>query len=367
MHRERPNVLLVPDLALERWPSMDRYAAELARHLPGLDVPPEARRLGGPRYLARYVRYPRALRRYRPRLVHIADHSYAHCLAAFPGVPSVVTIHDLYPLHVLEQRSGGARAAGRDALLRRVMGWVRRADGWIAGSRFTAGEAVRLLGLPAERIVTVGYGVDGAFAARPADAVLSQRREAWARACGGPAQTARVVLHVGSCEPRKDVETAIGALARLRAGGLDAILVQIGGRFSAVQRWMIAEAGMERFLVQEYRVTEEALVAAYHAADVLVMPSTYEGFGLPAIEAQAAGLPVVTTGAGGLADAVGDVALLAPEGNADAFAEALARVCTDGATRSRLITAGRERAAGFTWDAVAHRTAEVYAELVKAS
>ena len=180
-----PGVLLVPDLALERWPSMDRYAAELARHLPGLDVPPEAQRLGGPRYLARYVRYPRALRRYRPRLVHIADHSYAHCLAAFPGVPSVVTIHDLYPLHVLEQRSGGARAAVRDALLRRVMGWVRRADRWIAGSRFTAGEAVRLLGLPAERIATVGYGVDEAFAhvtvsptALPADDMVFTARAA---------------------------------------------------------------------------------------------------------------------------------------------------------------------------------------------
>ena len=52
-------------------------------------------------------------------------------------------IHDLYPLHLLEQRGGGARAAVRDALLRRVMGWVRRADRWITGSRFTASEAVR--------------------------------------------------------------------------------------------------------------------------------------------------------------------------------------------------------------------------------
>jgi len=241
-----------------------------------------------------------------------------------------------------------------------VMRWVRRADRWIAGSSFSAGEAVRLLGLPANQIVTVGYGVDAAFAARPAEAVLSVRRAAWTRASGVSATTARVVLHVGSCEPRKDVETAIRALSRLRAGGLEAILVQIGGRFSSPQRRLIADEGVERCLVQEDGVTEEALVAAYHAADALVLPSTYEGFGLPALEAQAAGLPVVTTGAGGLADAAGDVALLAPAGDAHAFAEALARVCADASLRERLIAAGRARAATFTWDAVAHRTAEVY-------
>jgi len=75
--------LLVPDLALEGWPSMDRYAAELARRL-DVEVPREAAMPGGGRYLSRYVLYPRALRRYRPAIVHIADH--AHCLRAFPGV-----------------------------------------------------------------------------------------------------------------------------------------------------------------------------------------------------------------------------------------------------------------------------------------
>jgi len=357
------DVLLVPDLALERWPSMDRYAGELARRIPGSTVPAEAGRLGGPRYLARYVRYPRALRRYRPQLVHVADHSYAHCLAAFPDVPSVVTIHDLYPLHVLEMGSRGPRAALRDALLRRVVRWVTRADRWIAGSRFTAGEAMRLLGLPEGRTDVIGYGVDEAFAKRPPEAVVAARRDGWARACGARAETVRVVLHVGTCEPRKDVETAIRALARLRAGGCDAVLVQIGGRFSAAQRRLAAEQGVTAFLVQEERVSEDALVSAYHASDVLVMPSTYEGFGLPALEAQAAGLPVVTTGVGGLADAAGDAALLAPAGDGAAFSDAIARACTDFGLRDGLIAAGRERASRLTWADAAARTAEVYDRL----
>ena len=74
---------------------MDRYVHEVSGRLPEAEVPEAALALRGPRYLARYVRYPRALRNYHPQAVHVADHSYAHCLSAFRGVPSVITIHDL--------------------------------------------------------------------------------------------------------------------------------------------------------------------------------------------------------------------------------------------------------------------------------
>ncbi|OGT93968.1 MAG: hypothetical protein A2083_05715 [Gemmatimonadetes bacterium GWC2_71_9] len=356
-------VLLVPDLALERWPSMDRYAAELARRLPDVEVPAEAATLRGARYLARYVRYPHALERYRPALVHVADHSYAHCLRAFPGTPSVVTIHDLYPLSVIGRRQRGPRALVRDMLLTWVVTWVRRASRWIAVSEFTAREAVALLGLPRERISVIGNGVDEAFFQRPADAALTARRHLWLGPIPRSApEVRRVILHVGNCEPRKNVEAAILALGLLRRRGADAVLVQIGGRFTHAHHAAIDAAGVEGFVRQEPQVDEAALVAAYYAADALVLPSTYEGFGLPALEAQAAGLPVVTSGAGGLAEAAGDASVTVEGANPPALADALALVLTDPALRAGLIERGSRRAHSHTWDAAAAKVRAAYDE-----
>ena len=354
-------VLLVSDLALERWPSMDRYAAELARRVPGLSRPEEALALAGPRYWTRYVRYPRALRRYRPDLIHVADHSYAHCLSAFPGVPSVLTIHDLFPLHVLAAGGRSARNIVRDALLRWVLGWVRRASRWIAVREFTAVEVRRYLDVPPESVRVVPLGVDERFATPPLAAAVAERRRGWLGAGAGP--KTYVLLHVGNCSPRKNVEAAIKALGVLRRDGVDARLVQIGGRFERSHHRAIAASGVEGYVRQETAVTEESLVAAYYAADAMVLPSTYEGFGLPALEAQAAGLPVVTSGAGGLAEAVGEAGLVTATEPAP-LATSLAQALTDAATRTTLIQRGLLHARTMTWDRTASATRAVYAELV---
>jgi glycosyltransferase involved in cell wall biosynthesis len=95
-------------------------------------------------------------------------------------------------------------------------------------------------------------------------------------------------------------------------------------------------------------------------ASVLAYPSLYEGFGLPPLEAMAAGVPVVATRAGGVPEVVGDAAELVVPGDAAALARALARVIDDDDVRARLVASGRIRAAAFTWASAAASMMELY-------
>jgi glycosyltransferase involved in cell wall biosynthesis len=341
---------------------MDRYAEALARNLPEVSLAPEARTVRGPRYWARYVGYPRALRRHHPSLVHILDHSYGHCLSAFPDARTVVTIHDLWPLHVRRRGDPGLRSRLRDHLLKRSLALVATASHWIAASTAIADEAAADLGLARERITVIPNGVDAKhFSPDPAGS--SGRRTAWQQraACGD----VPIVLHVGSCEPRKNVEALVLAAAALRRGGQDCLVVQIGGRFTPAQRALIARVKLEDRVLQEHGVSDEALAEAYRSADLLVLPSTYEGFGLPVLEAMAAGLPVLTSGASGLREAGGDAATVADPADSVDFAGAIGALLADSDRRSQMRAAGLVRASQCTWDRTAAAVRAVYDDVLR--
>ena len=356
--------LLVRDLALERWASMDRYAAALAARIPRAEVPGEWR-MTGERFTTRYWRYPRALRRYHADLVHVLDHSYAHCLRAFPGTPAVVTVHDLLPLRVLAEGDRGLRGRVRDALLRWVLRWVEQADRVIVSTQFTAREVEHYLRLPPDRIRVIPYGVEGHFFMRPLEELCAARRQGWLDAAPHGARPA-ILLHVGSCHPRKNLEAAITALGILRERGVDALLVQVGGEWAESHRAAMRAARVEDRVIQEAGATEDKLVAAYCAADVLVMPSSFEGFGLPVVEAMAAGLPVVSSGAGGLREVIADAGIVTGAVSAEPLADEVARLLADPALRQDLSARGRNRAAELTWDKAAQATLAVHRELVPA-
>ncbi len=172
-----------------------------------------------------------------------------------------------------------------------------------------------------------------------------------------------MVLHVGSTVERKNVPLVIHTVARLRAEA-DAYLLQVGGRFSNDQQQLIERLGLKRFVRTAPLADESTLRRAYRAADVLLFPSLYEGFGYPVIEAFASGLPVVTSGAGGLKEVGGDAVVVVEGRDPGAYVEALESLSDDALRREELVERGRARARTFTWQRTAEQTADVYRSLL---
>src|SRR5258705_400961 len=393
-------VLLVPDLPLERWPSMDKYAHRLHDWLessnPGFDVrlaahigalteelkdgrgnrssgafvrwwtqPVDPSRivlpgpLHGPhRYAARHFFYPWRVKREAKRadLVHILDHSYAHMLPSARKRPVVVTVHDLMPVIVLRSPTDGWREGVRNRFLRQALKALRQADAYIVGTEWLKSELATWLG-DDRRVRVIPFGVDRAFFGESQSARERGRRD-WRIP-----EDAFVVLHVGSTVDRKNVPLVINTVARLRQHS-DVYLLQVGGRFTAEQEQLIDRLDLRRAVRSVAAADETTLRRAYRAADVLLFPSLYEGFGFPVLEAFASGLPVVTSGAGGLKEVGGDAAVVVEGRDPAAYVEALEALSEDTDRREELIDKGWARARHFTWQRTATQTGDVYREFL---
>ncbi len=390
-------VLLVPDLPLERWPSMDRYAhrlydwlestdpgfeVRLAAHIGELvrektdgrssggyprwwtqDVDPTSLVLPGPlrepqRYAARYFLYPWWLRgeAKRARLVHILDHTYAHMVTHVHRRPAVVTVHDLMPVIILRSPTDGWREGIRNRFLRQSLEALRLAHAYVVGTEWLKGELATWLG-DDRRITVVPFGVDRAFFSE-APGARARGRADWRIP-----DEAFVVLHVGSTVERKNVPLVIQTLARLRVEA-DAYLLQVGGRYTGDQEQLIDRLGLRRYVRSVPFADETTLRRAYRAADVLMFPSLYEGFGFPVLEAFASGLPVVTSGAGGLKEVGGDAVVVVEGRDPTAYVQALEALSDDPEQRDSMIARGRMRAREFSWQQTALLTAEVYRKLL---
>lgn len=261
-------------------------------------------------------------------------------------VPTVVTVHDLAIVRMPGIKPWRDRQAYRTA--RRT---TRAAERVIAVSEDTARELERLWGISGPRVAVIPNGVDDCF--RPGDrpAAKDAVHRRWRIAPHDP-----LVLFVGTMEPRKGLDVLLEAARGADRKGLPWRFVLAGAPGYQSGSLLSEAARLERWHAIG-AVTEPELVDLYRAADVLVCPSLYEGFGITPLEAMACGTPaVIAANSGGLVETSGAAAVVVAVRTGEAWLAAILEAVT---RRAELQALGHRHAARFRWPAVAGRTADV--------
>jgi glycosyltransferase involved in cell wall biosynthesis len=274
---------------------------------------------------------------------------------AFGYGRSVITIHDLTFLYYPRFLTPESRRYYNEQIE-----WaVQRADQILADSHATKTDLTSVLGVPSEKITVIHLAADPSF--RPVQD--GEARRAAERYDLEPG----FLLSVGTLEPRKNVPGLLYAYRiLLDQNTTTEPLVLVGSKgwlyeeiFDRVEALELGD--QVRFL---HGVPDADLPGLYSAACVLVTPSFYEGFGLPALEAMSCGTPVVVADRASLPEVVGEAGILVDPEDPDAIAEALTRVLTEGQLRTKMRELGLKRASSFSWERVAQETLDVYREVL---
>lgn len=257
-----------------------------------------------------------------------------------PGgrTPIVTTVHDAVPWTHPELLTPRGVRWHRSIIGRQI----RRADAIVVPSLAVADDLAGIFPAASDRLVVVPHGVT----ALPAPADAAERR----RRLGLPD---RYVTAVATLEPRKGLDVLVRAIADPAADGIGLVVVGPPGWGGVDLAGLARAAGLPPGrVVATGRIDDADLGAVLDGAAVLAAPSRSEGFGLPVLEAMAAGVPVVTSDAPALVELVGPAGLVARREDATALAVALA-TATEPDTAAALAAAGRARSAEFTWAAAA--------------
>jgi len=291
-------------------------------------------------------------RRIGPRLLHLPDP---------PGTPidmrqpRIVTCHDLIPLVLAKQYLAPVPGA-------RLLQWLRdyaryrTAQRVIAISHATRRDLIEHVGVAPERIDVVHSGVDhDRFSAHEVD---GERAEV-VRRLGFEAP---FLLCLGASDARKNLPLLVRAFGQ--SGVAREVMLVFAGPISPRQRARLLEAvrdsGVEgRVSIMGY-IDDALLVALYRQCLAYVFPSSYEGFGLPILEAMACGAATLTSSLSALAEVAGDAALTLPSLDQDVLAAGIARIVSDATLRTRLRERGLEHVKAFTWQRCAQQTLACY-------
>jgi glycosyltransferase involved in cell wall biosynthesis len=259
----------------------------------------------------------------------------------------LVTIHDLHFMARPERTSHEIR---RDypALAR---SHARRADRIVVSSQFAAGEVRRAFEIPTGKIAVCPGGAPD-----------------WAKDIQG-GDAAGYLLFLGTLDARKNIGGLLEAYGRLLSSRQDVPrLILAGAPTADAAKWLddIAKPPLAGHVEHLGYVGADRRASLFQGARIFVLPSFEEGFGLPALEAMAAGVPVVASNRGSLPEVVGGAGLLVNPDEAEALASAIGRLLSEPALWQTLRQKGRDRARQFSWDQTARDLRRAYEDAITA-
>jgi glycosyltransferase involved in cell wall biosynthesis len=295
---------------------------------------------------------PLALARARTDLFH-APH---YVVSPLTPCPYVVTIHDCIHLRFPQYLPNRVAPMYARTMMRIAANRARKV---LTVSNASKQDILHYLQVPADKVEVNYNALDERLATPPTEAELARVRQRFLL-------TSPFILYTGNIKPHKNVDRLIEAYSILRRRGIgDVKLLVIGDEISKYPnlRRLVHRHQLHSHVRFFGFVPDATLAALYRLASVFVFPSLYEGFGLPPLEAMAAGTPVVTSNVSSLPEVVGDAALLIDPMDPGAIADAIARVLTDSTLRAALVQRGFDRIKAFSWERSVDRIREVYDEV----
>jgi len=299
---------------------------------------------------------PLTLARARVDLFH-APH---YVVSPFIRQPFVVTIHDC--IHLRFPQYLPSRAAFHYARVMMRMS-ARRSRRVLTVSQASKDDILHYLGVPAAKVEVIYNALDERLALVPTPDEVDRVRQRFLL-------TSPFILYAGNIKPHKNVDRLIEAFSILRRRGVEDVKLLIIG--DEISKYPNLRRLVHRFQLHQHVrflgfVPDATLAVLYRLASVFVFPSLYEGFGLPPLEAMAAGTPVITSNVSSLPEVVGDAALLIDPMDAGAIANAIERVLNEPRLQAELVRKGAERIKAFSWERSVARVREVYGELARKS
>ena len=360
-------VTLYEVLKSEGWVSMERYAESLNHELfklPDLKTSlfcPEIKNLPISlkslarftptpwlfAYPERFILYPLKAQSAQGDINHITDHSYSHVVHWLDPKRTIVSCHDLIPLR-FEQDKLTLK------IYMQAISGLRKCAFIIASSESTKKDLIEFLNIPPEKIEVNLLGVESRF--KPS--LVEEKRDIKNK-YGIP--DGKILLQVGSSQSSKNIEVILNALSEI-----DATFIKVGADLTREQRKILEKNRVTNKYKYIGKVPDWDLPVIYSIADILLMPSFYEGFGLPVIESFSCGTPVICSKKGSLPEVGGDLAVyLKDETNPEELICAVREILSlSVVAKDKIAGEAMKWAKSFSWAKNAEKTHLIYKDLM---